>query len=241
MRRRNWKILSGRSLMVPLLLAALGSPAAGQDDRAAQERSERLAKHALLFKVLYGSPTLENTPPNVSGEIDLTSRAMLDYVVVGGPRSSQKIFKDIANGADVIVLGVAERQESALTAQRTSVFSEWDVRVTRIFKNTSSIPSHLGDVITIVRLGGRLVVNGRVVLARDRHLPDWAPAHAYLLYLKSLPDTRSFQPVEKGFEMTPDGPKCLVDLDFSPPQRTKFCASLSSRGFFKAVERSVVP
>lgn len=241
MRRGNWRILSGGRLILLLLLAAVGRPVVGQDDRAAQERKERMATHALLFKEHGRGPTIENTPVNASGEIDLTPRGSYDPVAPLGPVSAEAQFRNYANEADVIVEGVAKRQDSALTPARTFVFSEWEIVITRVIKNKSSVPVPPGGMIRVVRPGGRLVVNGRVVVARDPVLSDYTLEHTYLLYLRALPETDCFQSLYSGFDVTGGVPRCLTLLDDPVPQRRQFCASLSAKGFFSAIQKSIAP
>jgi hypothetical protein len=84
------------------------------------------------------------------------------------------------------VEGTTEQRLSALTPRRSFVYSDWEIRVSRVFKNVSSVPIVPGGLITVVQAGGRLTINGRAVFAHLADLPEYALNQRYLLCFSSL-------------------------------------------------------
>jgi hypothetical protein len=222
-----------------LLFAAAWCLASAQSDRAAQQRQERLAKHAELFKSSSIGPPLEQRKPNAKGEIDLSQHWILDYAVSEEVITPDRMFAAWAAHSDVIVEGTAEQWYSALTQRRNFVYSDWEFRVSRVFKNTSSLPVVQGDLITVVQAGGQLTVDGRTVFAHLTGVTEYKLNQSYLLYLQALPESQSFRSYGQGFELDPRGPKCMFDDDGLGPQLKALCKSLSYATLVSAVEKSV--
>jgi hypothetical protein len=224
------------------LLAVLCGLAIAQADRAEQQRQERVAKNGALFearhKMIHLDRTVDKAQPNAQGEIDLSRNTLYDYVDMSEDFTPEQELHFLAKKAEAVVQGTTERQSSFLTPMRTTVFSEWDIKVERVFKNTSSIPVLEGSLITVVRPGGRLIWGWRTVFAREPAFPDYSLKRSYVFFLSGLPDTQCFRPT-KAFELAPNRVQYMGDPG-EPTKLRPFSASVSSDEFLAAVERSVL-
>jgi hypothetical protein len=230
-------------LAIPLcfsLAAAACGLGLAQSDRAEQLRQERIAKNGALFERSrpdIDRRTVENVWPNANGEIDLSRIVISDYVDIGDPTPEQRLGF-LAKEADAVVQATTEQQSSFLTPRRTTVFSEWEVRVTNVFKNASSLPVQQGSLIRLVRPGGRLTWRGRTVFAREAEFPDYTLRRTYVFYLMAIPETESFRPANT-FELSDGHVQYLTD-PMKPIKMRSFCAELTPEQFLQAVQRTAL-
>jgi hypothetical protein len=232
--------LAPRLLVFLLFLAVAWCLDMAQLDRAAQQRQERLAKHADLYMSIDRGRPVDQVPANSKGEVDLSLEVFAEYEQSPASLTPEKELQDLAKLAQAVVEATAVQRYSALTPRRSFLYSDWDLEVTRVFKNTSPIPIQPGGTITVVRPGGELIVNGRRVVARVLAGPNFTLGQRSLVYLFPLLDTQSFDVLANGmFELTSGGPRPLFVNGYDARKMRAFCASLSVGDFLAAVERSI--
>lgn len=162
---------------------------------------------------------------------------------VGRPSVPEAFLNNLASKADAVVIGTVTNKSSQLTENGAFVFTDYDLTIEEVLKEngTDSIQSHSSIVMT--RPGGRILLEGRIVTARDRAFKPLAIGGRYLLFLKYLPTTGAYYAVNnKGsFELAdnksvkplteaPDAPR--VDKDaasFINDVRIAIAASKSAK------------
>jgi hypothetical protein len=219
----------------PLVVGIFGMVLAQTDDPVIQER---LAKHANLFAV--GRPNwsrLEDLKPKSQGVVVYEPAITRDNMLHEPPHSPAEELAYFGARTDAVISGTTLKQYSAANSLHTFLYSDWIISVTKIYKNTSTVPAQIGGQITVTRRGGDLVLNGIRVIARDRTFPDFAINHQYVFYLKALPETSSFQAISGAtFDVTGTVP--LLLLDPHDPTSMRGFVSATKADFFAAVERS---
>jgi hypothetical protein len=122
-----------------------------------------------------------------AGVIDLSQDMLNDYAAPYPVRTPQQELDADAKRADTIVIGTATGKLSALTPRHCYVYSDWTIKVTKVFKNVSTLEVIPGSEITVVEAGGDFTINGVRVVGHDRAAPEltvWTR-------LRSLPESLS--------------------------------------------------
>jgi len=77
----------------------------------------------------------------------------------------------------------------------TFLFTEHKVRVEEVIKNNSSAAIDPGAEITIMRAGGKVLVDGRTIVAIESSVKPIRVGTTYLLFLKWVPTTGAYQSI----------------------------------------------
>jgi hypothetical protein len=177
---------------------------------------ERLAKHAEVFMAYAGNPRsirLEDLKPDSEGIIASDRRAGVTYMMfLDGPITEAEELKRLAGRVDVkaVISGTTVRRYSAIDPTHAFLYSDWIVKVSKVYKNKSTV--QVGAEITVTRMGGDLTLNGRHIIDKDPIYPEFALNHDYVFYLRALPDTSSFYALGAGtFDVTGATPILLAD------------------------------
>jgi hypothetical protein len=107
------------------------------------------------------------------------------------PFNLQSFLRSAACDADAIVLGRVKEQTSRLTEDESFIYTINELDVQTILKNNSAQPIKPGEVISAVRTGGAIELNGRKIVAVFAGSKPLEPEQTYLLFLTFVP--------EKGF------------------------------------------
>lgn len=105
------------------------------------------------------------------------------------------VFRNLSCSADVIVVGTVSGKTSQLMNSRQFVFTEYDFVVNEVLKDNRAAPIVLNQPITVVRPGGTVEIDGRIVRAVDDSFRPLLTDNSYLLFLKYLPKTKSYDSV----------------------------------------------
>lgn len=89
--------------------------------------------------------------------------------------------------SDLVVLGKLGKGVSSPTVDQGFIYTDWDLTVEEIFRNTAATSIQQGETIVVTRPGGELTINGRHVFAEIDRFPRFHPGEEVLLYLRSLP------------------------------------------------------
>jgi len=121
----------------------------------------------------------------------------------------------LAHAADVIVVGaVRDKITSQLTEDEGFLFSEYNISVENVIKDNHSVPIEMNSAISVIRPGGKAKINDKVVSAVVPPFPPFIEGDQYVLFLKFIPETKSYQafsngslPIIEGEIRTPYDPK----------------------------------
>lgn len=235
---RNKRVMPAAAIFI---IGAIGVFAQMQSSPPTLDHRERTAKNAALFSHLDSKRRLETAKPDANGVIDLTPAVIFSYPGRSSNDTPQKEIAALARVSDAIVEGVAERREAALTSTHSSVFSEWTIRVSRIFKNGYKVDIPWGGTIIGIHSGGDLIINGIRVQAHSPSEPELSLQHKYILYLGAIPESQSFIMRRPFFDVTADAPVFLQDPKYTASTLWEFCARTTSEDLEAAVLSSVNP
>jgi len=200
---------------------------------------EHLTKHAEVFKsyaLPARSPRLEDLQPNPQGIIQTNRVDILDYMVPDPAVTETQELKGLAGRFDAILSGTTTNRYSAIDPTHTFLYSDWIVKVNKVYKNTSTMQA--GSEITVTRLGGDLNVNGKHIIDKEPSFPEFSLNHLYLFCLKALPDTSSFLALGGAtFDVTGATPVLLTDP--RDPTKMRVFSSRPTAAFLAAVEGSL--
>lgn len=112
-----------------------------------------------------------------------------------GENFQENALESLARRVDAIVVASVKDKTSMFNEGETFVFTEHKVRVEEVIKNNSSAPVDPGSEITIMRAGGRVLVDGRTVVAIESSVKPIRVGTTYLLFLKWVPTTGAYQSI----------------------------------------------
>jgi hypothetical protein len=100
----------------------------------------------------------------------------------------------LAYAADAIVIGsVKEKITSQFTEDEDFLFSEYAVVIEEAIKDNPNASIGLNSVISVIRSGGKVKFNGKIISAVVNTFNPFFEGDRYLLYLKYIPETQSYQ------------------------------------------------
>jgi hypothetical protein len=179
-----------------LPLAVLVAIASGQQDQNA-ELQQRLAAHAKAFD-LYDSffrQPLTTRQPDRNGVVTFTADFLVDHMAYPSPPGSdparQELDRMLVHSPTVVQATATERR-CAFTPSKAFIYSDWDFRVERVFRDQGPESAQLGSTITVSRPGGSLIQNGITYIAEDKTFPDFQPGSSYVLLLWPWPESHSY-------------------------------------------------
>ena len=141
------------------------------------------------------------------------------------PESGGGSLDELAATADAIVIGSVTDKTSQLTENGTFIFTDYQLRVEQVLKANPEAGANPHGDITVTRPGGKVLLEGRVLEARDRSFNPLAAGERYLLFLKYIPATGAYRAVSykgsfdigsgkvKALTEAPDGRFVDKDLD----------------------------
>jgi hypothetical protein len=134
------------------------------------------------------------------------------------PETPESYFGNLANSADAIILGTVKRKTSLVTEDRAFVFTDYDVSVTRVFKNNPSAPIGIGAGITVTRPGGKVLLRGVVISVYDSNVEPLSVNTRVVLFLTFIPETGAYQAAKAdgGFELDGSSVRPLTADRFPP-------------------------
>lgn len=121
------------------------------------------------------------------------------------PRTTQSLSCD----ADAIVIGVVQSKASQLTEDRDFVFTDYEIRVEDVWKNSAQTPVEQGALFTLTRPGGAVRMNGKVFTALDESFSALKPGRHYVLFLRYIPETGSYRALNSASTFADDGGKII--------------------------------
>lgn len=115
--------------------------------------------------------------------------------------------KRATHESNVVATGHFIRKISSLTANEAFVFTDYEFLIEDVWKSTNistlQRPQRPGDEITVTLPGGTVESNGHKVSVSMSNRAPIQTGRTYLLYLRYLPDSRSYKPVSlDGLDIT---------------------------------------
>ena len=169
--------------------------------------SDKQRAHSKLYKAYQANPKLKELirrqPANDgellvtitpgSGELSLTGRVI----------SITESLNTLAGSADTVIVGKVTRKDSQITEEGTFAFTDYQLIVQEVLKDTSD-KIQPEESIVVTRPGGRVLLEGHVITARDRRFAPMFVEGRYLLFLNRIATTGAYQIVNDNgaFELT---------------------------------------
>jgi len=94
--------------------------------------------------------------------------------------------------ADAIVVGTVKGQTSNLTEDESFIYTVNELKVETVLKNNSTQAITPGEVISAIRSGGTIQINGRKIVAEFKGSQTLEPGKSYLLFLTFIPEKGTY-------------------------------------------------
>lgn len=172
------------------------------DDAAKEEAtpltpmSQHQQEHARLYRSYTGvGRRLTDLARERGEDVTIGVDPPLQMTQPEGENGHENALESLARRVDAIVVASVKDKTSMFNEGETFVFTEHKVRVEEVIKNNSSAPIDPGFEITIMRAGGKVLVDGRTVVAIESSVKPIRVGTTYLLFLKWVPTTGAYQSI----------------------------------------------
>jgi hypothetical protein len=162
----------------------------GVDQKRAAERNALLSRRVRDYGRLDYGESVDKREANAFGEIDLTAGMLLDYPNPGhlsAPPSLELLLSNLGKRSVLVIACSSLSYQSAFTPGRSFLYSVWEFKVDEVFKNSSHQSVAVGGNVYVIRTGGRLFWNNKIVVAHDTAFPDFLVNERYILFLQAIP------------------------------------------------------
>jgi hypothetical protein len=179
-----------------LLMCCMGFIPAWSQTLPSQVTAEVLAADSVRFTEYTGSSIKGQiaAPENQNKPFILVSRTGTKEGPAGvGPGGSLRNWLAAkAANSDVVVIVTLLNQHSALTADHSFVFSDYEARVDRVLNDKTGHVLPGGNII-VSRAGGEAEFNGHIIRAIDPEFKPFRPNETYLLCMYQNPGSGTFK------------------------------------------------
>jgi hypothetical protein len=177
---------------------------------------------------LYAGYLQRNNNKTIGGFIELykgTGKVFgIDFLVGLGPLLTEPVtpdsfFGELAHVSDAVIRGRVTNKVSQITEDDGFIFTDYDVVVTEVFKDNVAAPLDTGVTITVTRPGGKVLLDGVIVKARDHcFAPLPMNNHEVVLFLQSVKETGAYKPTRYSGSFELDGLtlRPLTENEFPP-------------------------
>ncbi|HXU36073.1 MAG TPA: hypothetical protein VN937_06885 [Blastocatellia bacterium] len=128
----------------------------------------------------------------------------------------ERFFGELARSSDAIVRGRVTNKVSQLTEDDGFVFTDYNVEITEVLKDNVTAP--LGASITVTYPGGKVLLDGVIVKARDHYFEPLPLNREVVLFLQSVKETGAYKPTAYSGSFQLDGVKlrALTEQELPP-------------------------
>lgn len=102
-------------------------------------------------------------------------------------------LKALAAASDAVVIGQVVEQASQVTEDDHFLFTDYQLDLDQVLKESPTASLKVPGKITVTRIGGTVLLEGHVIRTINDNFPLFHKSCRYLLFLKYLPDSDSYQ------------------------------------------------
>lgn len=159
---------------------------------------EKQRKHRRLFGDYKRDRNIRELAATLTEDVELRVGVPMGGSVPGMPKTTlQSFLNDVSCAADAIVVGTVLNKESQITEDGTFIFTDYEMRISKIVKDNSTAPIEHHGKILLTYPGGAIRINDRVIRAEDSSFHLLRLNEEYLLFLKFIPETGAYQVFER--------------------------------------------
>jgi len=181
-----------------LATSGIGQRAAAQIDLS----SPSLTPHgALPLNEMFGAPILESLQPLIDQQIRQGKISPTVYTVINDEDTGMapyntpgELLRDLTCRAGIVVSGSVAASQSHLTLSRAAIYTDYDILVKEVIKNSTVVPVRPGNHLIATRPGGRLPGIGGSIQYDNAMIPTLQRQRTYMLFLSQVPSTGGWQP-----------------------------------------------
>lgn len=190
-------------IMISLGLIATGGMTIGVGRVSSQNQisgaltpQEIESKHSQIFP--FGRHPIQETLSKTTGDVYLhgsfLSMQYQDfYTERPNPSNIARLeMESLTCSCSLVVLGKIGTGTSHVTADSGFLYTDWGFLVEEVIRNNPDSSVTAGSSIAVVKAGGRLQIQGRMVYAIDDHFSDFQTGDEYLLFLHHIPKTGAY-------------------------------------------------
>jgi hypothetical protein len=214
MKTRRWEFCIS-SIVTTLAAAALVSFAV-----IAQSNSSNISSNedievarSRLFGG-FGTPkTISELLSETSGGLNLQGYRMegLGAEDPTAPAYPPPALRGIVCTSDLGILGTPGSSLSHVTFDQKFLYTDWTVTVDRVIDNRIATSIREGQTVTVVSPGGKLVLNGRDVMATDRNFEQFKPGEEFVLFLHYISEAAAYKADQRDtFRVTASGIRSVM-------------------------------
>jgi hypothetical protein len=115
----------------------------------------------------------------------------------------EELLRQETCDADTVIIGSVSGKTSQFTEDGSFVFTDYDIQIEEVVKNSSSAPLQLSSSIIVTRPGGAVSFNGNVIRVIDKSFQPLEVGGKYLLFLQQIPSSGAYQAInsESSFQL----------------------------------------
>jgi hypothetical protein len=141
--------------------------------------TKKQKQHSRHFEIEGGKRLSDFTNPD--GNVDVGQGIPLR--ILPKYSSTQEYLKSLGCKANAVIVGVVKGKSSQLTEGKTSIFTDYELKVEDVLKNNVAASTQVNSDLTISRPGGAVRLNGRILRAKDDRFEPLHVGDHYMLFL----------------------------------------------------------
>lgn len=156
--------------------------------------TEKQKKHGKLYKGYADIAKGKKLRDLVAEQGDVNITRLVGDVASPDSFSLEEYVRALACKADAIVVGTVKSKSSQINEDGTFAFTDYEITATDIIKNNDAVSIQPNTNITVTRIGGTVILNGRKVRTIDQRRNILERDGNYLLFLEYIPATGAYRP-----------------------------------------------
>jgi hypothetical protein len=187
-----------------LLVVAQGKREESPDNAVMTAKQREHSKHYKEYKNPNKIPDLIDIDP-IGVRVGVGTPLGGSDPAASTPLSLTRFLKRHECRADAVVLGMISEESSHLTEGQNFVFTDYEMVVEEVIKNSTGTPIIQGNKITITRPGGKVQIRGKIAEAVDASFQPLQVGKRHLLFLKYIPESGDFKSADSRGSFLLDG------------------------------------
>lgn len=159
--------------------------------------TEKQEKHSRLYGRYNAGTKIHNLLKLDDGPIFVRRSLPFPFGSTEQVRSDNRL-KRITCAAEAIIVGTIKSSVSQITAGEDFLFTDYELVVEEVIKNNTPRVIDQESDVSITRPGGAVLINNKRITAIDESFLPLRKGKRYLLFLRYLPETESFESIESG-------------------------------------------